>query len=174
MEIDYILRPSNKTMKIFNMAAEYSVKSDMTNKHGSVITRGGRVVSYGHNHYKNNISSFGNMKSDMTICAMHAEVHALKKLYDRSFNKRKLSKYCLYVVRLSKNGEYMNSKPCSNCIHILKINNISKVYYSMGNNRFRVAKINDIEPTHSSQGSKHLKKLKEDLEYANNSVMKLK
>ena len=157
---EIILEPSLKTLKFFQIAKYYALQSDMTNKHGCVITRNGKIISYGYNHYKSKLSHFHIKGLDNNVCAVHAELHALEKLCNSlSFKNRYFNKCNVYVVRISNNKQdYLNSKPCYNCIKILKHYNLSKTYYSSENNSFSVEKIKDIESNHLSQGFRFLKR----------------
>lgn len=155
---DNVLNPSLKTLKFFEIAKYYALRSNMTNKHGCIITKNGKIISYGYNHYQSKMKSFYIKGLDTNICALHAEMHALEKLYNSYTFKNKFFNKCnIYVVRISNTTkEYLNSKPCSNCIKILKYYNLSKTYYSSENNSFSVEKIKDLKSNHLSQGFKFL------------------
>lgn len=59
----------SKIQKMANLAREQALLSDAKNKHGSIITKGNRVYSYGYNNPR---SAFLN-KLD---CCQHAEMAA--------------------------------------------------------------------------------------------------
>jgi len=68
---------SNKIQKIFNECANNCHKSDMAHKHCAIITSGGKIVSIGYNHTRTQAQ---HLPSSKTICAIHAEIHAVLKL----------------------------------------------------------------------------------------------
>jgi len=154
--------PSSKDMKFFELAGRLSSKSNIHSKHGCIITKGGKIVSGGFNHTKNNLS-FMIKSNKKIISTLHSEIHALTNLLLKNKKKMKKNntKYNLYVVRISPNGgNYLNSKPCSNCIKILKDNNyIDKVYYSGGGGIFKMSKINNLTSEHKCQGDLYLKRI---------------
>ncbi len=63
----------NKVFKFFDKASQEALKSDMPQKHGAVIVKGGKVVVSGHNQNRTRLNQ-------RTICSIHAEVLALHKL----------------------------------------------------------------------------------------------
>ncbi len=157
---------SSKRRKMFEYARIEGKRSPMKSKHGCVIARGGKVITSGYNQYKINLPEliirFSN-KCDRKSCALHAEIHALflllqLNMYD--IKKLQFRKYQLYVARASnKNDDFMNSKPCENCISILKDYQINKIFYSAGNNVFKMEKLCDIKSDHISLGHRYMRKL---------------
>ena len=73
-------------------------------KHGSVIVKGGRVISTGVNKERSHprIVSSEHIKDH---CSVHAEVDAIKKAKD-------VSGATIYVARVNRRGEDRDSKPC--------------------------------------------------------------
>ena len=75
----------------------------------------------------------------------HAEVAAKKNLpLNYSNNKKTLN---LLVIRINKNGDLKNSKPCFKCItHLNRIPGykINKIYYSNENGQIIESKFNDL------------------------------
>ena len=62
---------------------------------------------------------------------------------------RKRSKIDIYVVRLSKNGEYLaNSKPCVECVKTMKKAGVDKIIYSNGNGEIVSEKVDAIQSDH--------------------------
>lgn len=87
---------------------------------------------------KANILSFGfNRMGDVggNDSGIHAEHDVINKLKPLE-RKKKLESINLLVIRFSKNNKLQNSKPCANCIQIMKIlpekkgYKIKNVYYS--------------------------------------------
>lgn len=77
------------------------------------------VKSYGENQYNNT--------SDSTCSSIHAEANAMRKLLPLRRQKN-LKKIDLLVIRVSKNGQFGNSKPCIHCILNLSKNLPEKGY----------------------------------------------
>ena len=127
--------PSKKDIRFLDMAAQQSSNSAMRHKHGSVVTTGGKVVSCGYNYYHGCYL--------ISKCySTHAEARALHKLLASTrANGKKRKRFNLYVVRISSNGDYVNSEPCENCVIMLKKYNIYKVFYSSCDGMFKVQKI---------------------------------
>ena len=91
-------------------------------KHGSVIVKGGRVISTGINKERNHprIVSSEHIKTD---CSVHAEIDALKKVKDASGST-------VYIARVNRKGQARDSKPCSRCYSTLRNNGIKKIIYT--------------------------------------------
>jgi len=77
-------------------------------RHGAVALRGGAIVGKGYNHD-----------------GVHAEHSCLSGIWP---NKRK--GLTIWVGRITKSGEWADSKPCSECEAMLKDSGIRKVVYS--------------------------------------------
>lgn len=82
-----------------------------------------KVLSYGSNSYKNNIS-------------IHAERKAIDNLPVIKNNRKRLTNINILVIRTTKNGDACMSKPCEHCINdMLTIPQrrgyvVKNVYYS--------------------------------------------
>lgn len=74
-----------------------------------------------------------------------------KKVIKKKFRNGKL-----LVLRIGKNGEYLNSKPCLNCIKFMKQFDIKTISYSDSNGDIITEKIDDIVTNHVSNGNKQL------------------
>ena len=59
---------------------------------------------------------------------LHAETDLISRLWGKYYIDKNLS---LVVIRLNKNGELRNSKPCKRCNKILKALDITKVWWSI-------------------------------------------
>jgi hypothetical protein len=74
--------------------------------------------------------------------SLHAEVHAILNyygknlVYDKAIKKWilncKSKKLNLIVMRINKNNELCNARPCYNCLELMKTVKIKKIYYSTG------------------------------------------
>jgi hypothetical protein len=69
---------------------------------------------------------------------------------------KKLSQYSIIVLRVGLTGELLNSKPCMDCLKVLKMIGIKKVYYSDENGNIIVEKIKNMESNHVCRFSKYL------------------
>lgn len=99
------------------------------------------------------------LKSTLSI-GCHAEEHAIQKYNFKRHKKCK--KLHLVVVRVDDNGELCNSKPCSNCVQVLKNNNIRKVTYSVDDGGYVTMKTKNIQGEASS-GHRTIQELKDKL-----------
>jgi deoxycytidylate deaminase len=92
-------------------------------KHGSVIVKGGRVISTGVNKERSHprIVSSEHIKDH---CSVHAEIDAIKKARD-------VNGATIYIARVNKRGEARDSRPCKRCFEVIKSNGIKKVIYTM-------------------------------------------
>lgn len=66
-----------------------------------------------------------NYGNNYGICSIHAEINALRNL------KNDNDYYNLLVFRWNRNKQLAMSKPCLNCLKIIKKNKINKVLYSI-------------------------------------------
>ena len=64
----------------------------------------------------------------------------------------KNKKFNILVIRVNKNGDLCNSKPCMNCIKHMKKLGINKIYYSTDDNDIMCEKIKYIKSEHESLG----------------------
>lgn len=87
-------------------------------RHGAVIVRNGRILSYGWNKMKTH------PKSEHPFKAIHAEMDAIFK------GKGKLQGATLYVARLTNTGHLMNSQPCPYCLTTIIAAGIERVFYT--------------------------------------------
>ena len=91
-------------------------------KHGSVIVKGGRVISTGINKDRSHprIVSTEHIKDH---CSVHAEIDAIKKAKD-------VTGATIYVARVNKRGKARDSRPCTRCYEVIKNNGIKKIIYT--------------------------------------------
>lgn len=75
-----------------------------------------------------------------------------KKLKDNNKNKNN-DKYHVLVIRIDRNGNLKNSKPCSECIQFMKtFGGIRNVYYTDSNGDLICEKLTDMYTSHNSKG----------------------
>jgi cytidine deaminase len=116
---------------------------------------------------KTTILSYGfNRMGDVSgsIPGIHAEHDAINKLKPLKRNKRRLEPIHLLVVRFSKNNKLQNSKPCTNCIQVIKQlpekkgYKIKNIYYSNDNGDIIKSNITKLE-NDEQHFSKYYKKI---------------
>lgn len=117
----------NRTiLEAISLASEWAKESPFTHKHGAVALRKHKITGEGYNNkgssalqrlYARKVGKKHNLHN-------HAEVAAL--------NDANLDADTLVVVRVSKSGQLLNSKPCSICEELLKDSAVKRVYYSDG------------------------------------------
>lgn len=116
---------SNSDEKFASIASIEANKSDLPFKHGCIAVTSGKIVAKGYNHYRT-YSKDGLIKN---CCSCHAEIDVIRKCLKKGNNK----KINLYIVRISDLGELRNSKPCNQCVSIMKNINIKYIIYSTFN-----------------------------------------
>ena len=116
---DYSLRSN---VSCLNLAINVAKKSDYRVRHGAVVFKSGNPISTGFNKMKESV--YTQLKDCWSI---HAESDAIAKL--RHNDDCDCVKDIL-VVRLNRGGSLVYSRPCDDCMIMLKENNIRKVYYS--------------------------------------------
>lgn len=60
------------------------------------------------------------------------------------------------MVRLSKTGDLLNSRPCDDCIKCMRTIGIHKIYYSGDNGELLSEKICEMKLGHVSAGKNHM------------------
>ncbi len=93
-------------------------KSDMIFQHGAVIIQGGRVIATGCN-YKN-----GYRWGNGNIFSVHAEIDAIEGTEIRGLRGATL------VIYAESHGRQKLSRPCPNCLHILRKLGFRRVIFS--------------------------------------------
>lgn len=95
-------------MKYINFGIRIAQKSNHQHKHSSLVIRGGKVLSYGHNHN-----------------SIHAEVNALNDVW----NNKLINSYIINF-RINRIGKLKNSHPCIDCITYARTKGIRKIIFS--------------------------------------------
>lgn len=105
--------------------------------HASFLVRQGKILSIGMNSAKTHpinlgLPYFGRDNKDFRLnCGTHSEVRCLlKKVF---FNKA-----IMVNVRIDRNGEIANSRPCKGCQSFLARFNIPEVYFSVAENEWGI------------------------------------
>ena len=147
------LKTNSKIFKMFEKCACICNKSDSLHKHGAIIAHGNKIISIGYNHGRNRLKSITNDH----MCQVHAEMHSLHNLM-RTHKKPTPKRYSMYIIRWS-NGQFCNSKPCTECIKFLLNSNfnITRIFYTTGEDTYMAERLKDITQTHTSRGFKGIK-----------------
>ena len=107
-------------LKFFDLAKKVSKLSNHKHhKIGSVIVRGGKVISVGTNNIKTH------PKSPHPFFSLHAEMAAIL------LAKQDLKGCDLYVFREIKNGALALSRPCQYCMELITTSGIKEVHYTI-------------------------------------------
>jgi tRNA(Arg) A34 adenosine deaminase TadA len=128
---DYATFTALKTASTFAMKCHESLidtciheshKSTMKMRHGAAIVYRGRMVAVACN-----VSICDSLPPPFS--SIHAEVHVIRKFLERY--PKKLLRHCtLVVIRVDRNGDLRNSRPCNNCHDYIVKNRVPKVIYS--------------------------------------------
>jgi deoxycytidylate deaminase len=153
-----------RTLKFSNSAYNISEFSQQKFKHGCVITKNSKVVTYGFNQ-----GSRTKMNNKIRTC-IHAEIDAahklikiLKKKHGRNYS-RQLKKHTIWVVRCPnykhEEIEFVESKPCYYCTKDLIEMGFEKIAYSNSKNEIVQDKLKNIEndQSHKSNLQKKIEK----------------
>jgi deoxycytidylate deaminase len=108
--------------KFKNKSLELALKSQFRSKHGAVISYNGHIIGSGYNVNleHNTVRQFDEYKT------LHAEMVAIFRVK----NKRLLKRSELFVCRLDRFGNALNSKPCRVCRKVMKSFGVSTVHYT--------------------------------------------
>lgn len=74
-------------------------------------------------------------------------------------DSKRNQKLSLAVVRINKAGDACNARPCYNCLELMKLVGIKKVYYSVALNNVVCENVKDMVSIQSSSVAKHIEKL---------------
>lgn len=107
---------------------------------GSAIYKGSRLLGAAENCYKSRAQFYSG-----TCRTTHAEHRAILR-YSR-VRKGALCGCRIFVVRLTKNGSFSMSRPCSTCRRLLKFVGITDVYYTDYNGNVVYENIGEEEGT---------------------------
>lgn len=71
----------------------------------------------------------------------------------------KFQKVDLIVLRVGKNGETCNARPCYNCLNMMKAVGIRKVYYSVSFEKIICENVKDMVSIQSSSVNRYIEKI---------------
>ncbi|AGE56192.1 cytidine and deoxycytidylate deaminase [Paramecium bursaria Chlorella virus NE-JV-1] len=96
-------------------------------RHGCVILEGKKIVARGNNHVRTNIGT----------SSIHAEMDALWKIQNSDAH----SNLKAVIIRISKTGQFGNSRPCDMCYSALKQHGVKTIVYSSVGGRIAMEKM---------------------------------
>lgn len=116
--------------RIFAKLAEHAREhnSGFGENHVAAIVFRKQIVSMGFNSKKTHPLQKKFAKNEHAIF-LHAEIHAIIKAI-AILGKNRLKECDIYVMRLSKDGEVRNSKPCHGCSKAIKEYRFKNVFYT--------------------------------------------
>jgi len=119
---------SNRTRRILDLARRVAQNSEHDSfKHGAVLVKGGSVLNVAHNKDQYNRFAGRFRNRGCGHATHHAELGAILGI-----DKSKTQGATIYVVRVNKEGDFRNSKPCDMCHEVLKFVGIKKAIYTTG------------------------------------------
>jgi len=143
-----------RSSKFASVAYEQALLSQMSFKHGAIITKGSKIIVSGMNQ-SNRTSTLGQIHSsvhaEMAVASQLINRFIRKKTTNRNEYKNYLKKYIIWVVRAPSykteklTNEYRNSMPCKMCINKLTILGFTKIGYSDNNGNMVVTYLNKIK-----------------------------
>jgi tRNA(Arg) A34 adenosine deaminase TadA len=116
-------------------AVKVAASSQYRWKHGAVVVRGGRVIGFAPNKFRN--SPFV-APTDVTD---HAEAAVIREL---------LKNYCdlrgstIYIARISNNDEVRMSRPCTNCMKLIVDAGIKEIVFTNEIGGYSVERIEQL------------------------------
>ena len=148
---------------IFNTLRIEANKSQIDQQLAAAIIKGKKMVT------KPCCNTSRSICRGNCIGSLHAEAHAILDYYGRSLSydrksgwildERSRSKLDLVVIRVNKLGEASNSRPCHNCLNMMKSVGIRRVYYSVGPDTVICENVKDMISIQSSSVDKHIDQL---------------
>jgi deoxycytidylate deaminase len=115
---------SNSEKKFLALASKMAETSDVDNKHGAVVVKGGRVLQLGVNKWTNKglIQEEDNW---LPILTVHAEIDALSRIDDA----QGAVLYIARAPRSEKGSTY--SRPCHRCMEAIRAAGIKRIIYTV-------------------------------------------
>lgn len=157
----------NKMNKIINILIIETEKCLMKTAHASCIidSKNNEIFAIGHNKPWNCIAGKVNrVTTHSEIDSLLKRIRSRKRRYlvfQKLQKDYELKGSSIVVIRYSRNtGLLQNSKPCENCLTIMKNVGIKHVYYSDSNGQIIKEKVQNIQSSYCSSGfnqeAKHL------------------
>lgn len=110
-----------------NRAVGVALTSTCRWRHGCVITKGSRIISFSPNLYRNDPSL------DHNNASWHAEEATIRELHrvtGQAYGMGAFKGYTLYVARVNTRNEPVLSRPCGKCWDLLSYSGFTGAYYT--------------------------------------------
>ena len=105
-----------------------TVEPVASSRHAAAVVYKNKIIAVGCNSTKTHPIQAKYGRNSKSI-HLHAEVHAMIKA-TALIGEKKLKVCELYVIRLGRTGELMNSKPCHGCQRMIDDLGFTRVYHS--------------------------------------------
>lgn len=144
--------------KIINSAMEQALLSNMPFKHGAILSKGSKIIVKGYNRNRSKYMnvSYTSIHAEMDVIKQYCEniLHLNVDLRSNTIKIPKINRYILWVVRIDKHNKLTYSKPCSNCLGLLKKIGIKKIGYSDKNGNIVIENTQKIFTNYLSSAQK--------------------
>lgn len=118
--------------KFFRIAKEAARNSECHFRHGAVLAKSSRVLNVSGNI--NRYCKFADFhRTEDGHGTIHAEIGAILGI-----SRSVLRSSDVYVIRINREGELMNSRPCDMCMTAMQHVGIKRVFYSITDSEFGV------------------------------------
>lgn len=118
-------------------AIEEANKALGDKRHGAILFSNKSIISKGHNEY------------NIDKNTLHAEECCFKEYNINYYGHN------ILIIRINTNKKLLNSKPCKQCVEILKKYGVKKIYYSDENQNIVMEKTNNIKTDFITSGQKY-------------------
>jgi len=136
---------TNKFEHYIDILKKKAMKSPIYYKHSAILICKNKILSIGYNKYFKELMN-GNKIFLLTI---HAEIDVLFKT-----NMKWVRGLDILIIRIDKNLNLKNSRPCNACIDKLKEKGIRKVFYSNEEGEIVCEFIDNMDKLHVSSANK--------------------
>jgi len=159
----------NKFISIFPRLIQEALQSQIRCQLAAALIKGQKLISKPCSNINRNICR------GHACGSLHAEAHAILDYFGKSLTyssnkggsfsvaKDKKIKCDLIVIRINKDGKLMNSRPCYNCLSMMKAVGVKRVYYSDNNENIICENVKDMLSINSSSVTRIIDKIKSDL-----------
>ncbi len=118
--------------RVFKFLEECVLKAEMcgtcNSRHSAAIVHKNKVIAVGYSKRKTH-PLMRRFQTSLDKNFLHAEIDAISKVKDKSILKDSV----LFVNRLSKGNQILNSEPCSSCKKAIEFYGIKETYWTRNN-----------------------------------------
>lgn len=115
------VKPMSRHESRIKQAIRVANASQYRWKHGAVVVRGGRVIGFAPNKFRNA------PEVDAANVTDHAEAAIIRELLK---NYPDLRGGVIYIARINKSGDVRMSRPCVNCMKLIVDAGIKEIVYT--------------------------------------------